>query len=460
MNTGAIKPSALMQNGGNASVRPAEHGDAFAAALVGAFSSFHGSSDGRTSGKGIFAPIGTNGTRDRRVFEAGQERTPRPSGKERGSPLRDEDAAPESHDAQGLIGLVSPEAAAAALLVSPSKRSELSEAAPLSSLTEHSSKGPAHGTARDAARVQVDQLASERGSKEGGAEKPSSGSDSRPALSAAPTDSQRVSGAGVTTTVSPGNGSQSATDRESMPARATVAGVNQAATSAATTQFAPAPSAGRAAEAVGSVRVTGHAGGLLSNANRTSFHKSEGVPTGQLITTPRRAQAEHSGISAQVARGLASALRQRSGTMTLRLSPESLGLVRIELSVQGKSVRAMVVTASEEAREHLSRDAETLRTALESRGLKVDDLQVVSRDPAAAARALETPTEPAKDASAWLGFNDSSRQSPQGPPGEVSSRPTPSHGRFDDPDDGRLAVGPPHQPVHWDGAVLRLDAIA
>lgn len=78
----------------------------------------------------------------------------------------------------------------------------------------------------------------------------------------------------------------------------------------------------------------------------------------------------------QVARGLAAAVRQRDGTLTLRLSPESLGDIKIQVRVESGQVSAHISAQTEQARHLLSESAPTLRSALEAHGLVVERIDV------------------------------------------------------------------------------------
>ncbi|NJL32145.1 MAG: flagellar hook-length control protein FliK, partial [Phycisphaerales bacterium] len=48
--------------------------------------------------------------------------------------------------------------------------------------------------------------------------------------------------------------------------------------------------------------------------------------------------------AARIARGLQSALAQRGGTVTLRLHPPELGLLKIQMEIQDGSVQAKFMT--------------------------------------------------------------------------------------------------------------------
>jgi len=85
-------------------------------------------------------------------------------------------------------------------------------------------------------------------------------------------------------------------------------------------------------------------------------------------------------FQAQVGRGLAAALKQKGGVVTLRLKPETMGQLLIRLELDGGRVRASFQADHASARDLLASSMDALRTALEARGLTVERLQV--EDPA------------------------------------------------------------------------------
>jgi flagellar hook-length control protein FliK len=98
-----------------------------------------------------------------------------------------------------------------------------------------------------------------------------------------------------------------------------------------------------------------------------------GSPSGaQTTTTPQQDQA----ALAVANRGLEVALKQQGGSVQLRLTPESLGAMKIEMSIARGAVAATLQASTPEARELLSRNIETLRAALEAKGLSVERLSI------------------------------------------------------------------------------------
>jgi flagellar hook-length control protein FliK len=78
----------------------------------------------------------------------------------------------------------------------------------------------------------------------------------------------------------------------------------------------------------------------------------------------------------QVVRGLALALRQGGGTVSMKMHPENLGTVTVRLRVDGGEVRARLETSEESARRLLLDSTDELRAALEARGLRVERIEI------------------------------------------------------------------------------------
>lgn len=89
-----------------------------------------------------------------------------------------------------------------------------------------------------------------------------------------------------------------------------------------------------------------------------------------------RAQPDDNPLTAQALRGLAAALRQNGGSVTLRLNPEQLGFMKVEMSLKEGRVDARIEASNDAARHLLEQSVDRLRAALEARGLIVDRLEV------------------------------------------------------------------------------------
>ncbi|TVQ61146.1 MAG: flagellar hook-length control protein FliK [Phycisphaerales bacterium] len=108
--------------------------------------------------------------------------------------------------------------------------------------------------------------------------------------------------------------------------------------------------------------------------------RSEGSRPGPTVATkpgaPAPSRGQEAQLAAQVQRGLFAALRQQGGSVTMRLAPDALGALTVRLSVQGARVQATFEPTSEQAQRLLERSVETLRAALESKGLAVERITV------------------------------------------------------------------------------------
>ncbi|MFZ4573331.1 MAG: flagellar hook-length control protein FliK [Phycisphaerales bacterium] len=81
--------------------------------------------------------------------------------------------------------------------------------------------------------------------------------------------------------------------------------------------------------------------------------------------------------AAHAARVIVQGMREGRTDVVMRLRPESLGPVRIELSIQDERVSARIEAATPAAHELLTESLDHLRSALEARGLSVAGLDVV-----------------------------------------------------------------------------------
>jgi flagellar hook-length control protein FliK len=97
---------------------------------------------------------------------------------------------------------------------------------------------------------------------------------------------------------------------------------------------------------------------------------------GKQPTAAARLAPNEEKIAAQAARGLAAALRQGGGSVTLRLQPDALGELKVKLDLTGTKVAASFEVGSDQARKLLDTTLTTLRSALEARGLQVDRLEI------------------------------------------------------------------------------------
>lgn len=92
------------------------------------------------------------------------------------------------------------------------------------------------------------------------------------------------------------------------------------------------------------------------------------LPSGQVV-------AENE-LLGQVLGRLHVGVRRESSSISMRLNPEELGEVKLDLLVEKDRVRALIVTQSQQVQEVLERHLPRLREALQQQGLKLEDLQV------------------------------------------------------------------------------------
>lgn len=97
--------------------------------------------------------------------------------------------------------------------------------------------------------------------------------------------------------------------------------------------------------------------------------------------------AQGDDAASAVSRGLSAAVLQKGGSLTIRLTPESLGQVRIDMQLERGSVAVRLEAATAAAHELLDSTLTMLRSSLESKGLSVERLSVHLAPGASAAPA-------------------------------------------------------------------------
>ncbi|MBX3379188.1 MAG: flagellar hook-length control protein FliK [Phycisphaeraceae bacterium] len=89
-------------------------------------------------------------------------------------------------------------------------------------------------------------------------------------------------------------------------------------------------------------------------------------------------ETEIKAAETQIGRGLTAAFRQNTPQVTLWMSPETLGKVRIHLTFDQGTISARFEATSQATKELLSQNMGALREALQSRGLTAQQIEVVS----------------------------------------------------------------------------------
>ncbi|GIW73668.1 MAG: hypothetical protein KatS3mg103_0190 [Phycisphaerales bacterium] len=128
------------------------------------------------------------------------------------------------------------------------------------------------------------------------------------------------------------------------------------------------------------------AAGVSGPADANTRATPGGPRAGQARPTPRPDVLRFErAFRSQLDRGLAQALRSGNGTVTLRLKPESLGVLRVHVQVEDGTVRATFEAQSEPVRRLLEGSQQALRQQLEARGLAVHRIEVRLMDDAGVA---------------------------------------------------------------------------
>lgn len=149
----------------------------------------------------------------------------------------------------------------------------------------------------------------------------------------------------------------------------------------------------------------------------------EGLSASSARSISAAANASHSGrpnepvdaqsVTQAVARGLAAAAAQKGGSITMRLIPETLGQVRIQMDLVQGSVSVRIETSGAAAQGLLNQNLAMLRQSLESKGLAVNRISVDLAPPTGAPVALGAQRE-SSGGSAWSGSMDSQQHNAAG----------------------------------------------
>lgn len=149
---------------------------------------------------------------------------------------------------------------------------------------------------------------------------------------------------------------------------------------------------------------------------------SVGASQGQ---APQGSSDAEAGFGAGVSRGLAAALQQKGGSLTIRLSPASLGSLRIEMTLGEGQVSVRMETLNEQAQQMLMRSMPVLKDSLESKGLTVRDIQVTPtlHQAGGAHQSADTRQQSQHDQHAWdEGRGDGDQPGGGGREGEGGAR--------------------------------------
>ncbi len=146
------------------------------------------------------------------------------------------------------------------------------------------------------------------------------------------------------------------------------------------------PSASTESKGVGPVSAVGLARGPTgqqqTSAVNTSVTAQRAASSRAFINklahaaTPTRAQVQQKQVADAAARGLGIAIKKGGGEVTMRLRPEGLGQLRVDLRLQGSTVEASLRAQTDSARGLLVDSLPLLKTALEAQGLTVERIVV------------------------------------------------------------------------------------
>jgi len=116
---------------------------------------------------------------------------------------------------------------------------------------------------------------------------------------------------------------------------------------------------------------------VVSSITSMSSFREAMSRVGAKTGSPQILRAETQ-VAAQASRIMVQGLREGKTEVVMRLKPEALGPVKIELSVDEGRVSAKMHAEHDAARELLKAGLDHLRCTLEARGLNVDRLEVVT----------------------------------------------------------------------------------
>jgi flagellar hook-length control protein FliK len=91
---------------------------------------------------------------------------------------------------------------------------------------------------------------------------------------------------------------------------------------------------------------------------------------------PTKRAMEQQQVAQVAVKAMGMALKEGGGEVVMKLAPEALGQVRVQLQVRDAVVDAVFTTTTAAARQLLEAKTDSLREALEARGLRVDSIVV------------------------------------------------------------------------------------
>lgn len=147
-----------------------------------------------------------------------------------------------------------------------------------------------------------------------------------------------------------------------------------------------------------------------AGAGRTGIARAATKPNAP--TTPDAKE-----VISKATQGLAAAIRQKGGSVVLKLEPESLGQLRITVSMRNGVVNAKIEAGTSEAAELLKTHQGALRESMHEKGMLVERLEIVD----ASHTAKELAPDLRTDRLVHLPFPDLSRSSDDTSHGSTSN---------------------------------------
>lgn len=124
----------------------------------------------------------------------------------------------------------------------------------------------------------------------------------------------------------------------------------------------------------------GNANGSATNQGsrdeQGSSQLQQGMGTNSLTDDADADRAMNAAVASQLTRGVSTALRQRVGSMVMKLQPESLGQVRVNIDFASTTLNVRFDTATAQASQAIQSAMNELKSSLVSRGYDLGEARV------------------------------------------------------------------------------------
>lgn len=114
---------------------------------------------------------------------------------------------------------------------------------------------------------------------------------------------------------------------------------------------------------------------VMQNAEPNSKSPTDSTPAAS-VSQIRHQHHEPAEIVAQISGRMKAEFNGKGGEVRMTLNPESLGQVKIEVSVEGGVVKANIMAENASVKSSIESNLSLLKTSLEGHGLRVDHLSV------------------------------------------------------------------------------------